>query len=1675
MLFLIAIFAIVKPNDSNAQATGSALSFDGSNDYVAVNNPFTAFQKEITVEWWVYIVPGNTYTLGSGIGQGTVGTDNMSNNVWLMHFNGNGSSLQFYVNDAGVWRTHSAVNIPSGWHHIAGVADANATRLFVDGVQAGSTGPGISTGIWSNPNAKMHFGKDVRFNSNRFMPGIMDEIRIWSRAICQGELQNNKFCEIPGAAPNLEGNYHFNQGLAEGNNSTVITLFDASGNGRHGTLTNMALTGSTSNWVTPGGIVNGTVCAPFAYPNASISPEGSTTFCMGESVTLSANTNPNFTYQWKKNNINISGATNSIYAATTSGNYTVEITNLGCSSISNAITVNVYTADADGDGIADVCDSDDDNDGIPDALECTQSNFYWSNPPTYSGNVATGTINGIAYTYTSSSPIEVTTNVFAHSQFPTSYAVPNVNPTIKNTQVTTNTLTFAQPMTNPVLVFASIGGINSVPITFSSPIDVLWSKDVTINSTTQITGKEGYAIIRLNGTYSSISFNYLAAENWCNFAFGADFRVCLDTDNDGITNERDIDSDNDGCADAIEATPGYSIGQTTNGSLNGGVNAQGIPLLAGNGQTIGTSQSAVENCFCQANVDKTLPTALAKNISITLTNANPVNITAAQLDNGSNDACGIQSITISKSSFGCSDVGSNNVTLTVTDNNGNVSTATAVVTIVATDTDADGVYDPCDLDDDNDGILDVTECNKSNFYWSNAPFFLFGRAYGTINGINYSYSSTAPLESTPSVYNHGAFPSSYGVPNVSPTIKNTQASTNTLTFAQPMKNPVLVFASIGNGNTYVPIRFSAAVQILWSQNVVQNSPTQITGNEGYAIVRLNGTYSSITFDYLAAENWCNFAFGADFTTCGDTDGDGTPDYADLDSDNDGCSDAIEGSAGFLLTQTTNNKLIGAVNAQGVPLLAGAGQSNGSSQTSSANCFCQPNIDRTLPVVKTKNVTVALNSTGSVSITPALINDGSSDACGIKTYTLNNSIFNCNNLGQNTVTLTVTDVNGNVATGTAIVTVVDNIAPTISCGANINAIATSASGSVVNYAMPTFGDNCAASISLESGLISGSTFPIGTTTVVYKVTDLSGNSKTCSFNVTVTGIAPVIVSPGNITVNTSAALCSGIANYTATETTGIPASTITYSIAPGSTFNLGTTAVTATATNAVGTSSVTFNVTVVDNINPTITCGADINVYATSAAGAVVNYAMPTYADNCSATLTLESGLASGSTFPIGTTAVTYKVTDAAGNIATCSFDVTVTGIPPVIVSPGDITVNTSTGLCSGIANYTATETTGIPASTITYSIVPGSTFNVGTTTVTATATNAVGTSSTTFNVIVVDAENPTAIAQNVTVNLANGTASVTAAQINNGSNDACGIASMTLDKSTFDCSNIGENAVVLTVTDVNGNVSTANAIVNVQGFISTCSISATANNSGTVIGGTYTGAVPNQMFIGYGAQSMNIVCTAVTGGPFTYKWYGDGLNNVNIANPIFTPTTAGNYTLMCEVTNSSGCVTYCSIEICVFDVRAAGGSAKNPKVYLCHVPPGNSNNPQTLNISVNAVPSHLGNHAGDRLGSCNMVCGADVNANAEGDIYTFENATEDIDLVVYPNPSTNKFTFILESESTEEVSISIFDIAGRKVLELTKQSANERIELGEELIAGSYLAEVTQGSNRKTIKIIKLN
>ena len=100
--------------------------------------------------------------------------------------------------------------------------------------------------------------------------------------------------------------------------------------------------------------------------------------------------------------------------------------------------------------------------------------------------------------------------------------------------------------------------------------------------------------------------------------------------------------------------------------------------------------------------------------------------------------------------------------------------------------------------------------------------------------------------------------------------------------------------------------------------------------------------------------------------------------------------------------------------------------NGNTDTCPATVTVEDNID---PVAACQNITVQLDATGNATITPADIDNGSSDNCGIAMMTLDNDTFDCADVGVNNIVLTVTDVNGNMDSFPATVTVEDNIDPT----------------------------------------------------------------------------------------------------------------------------------------------------------------------------------------------------------------------------------------------------------------------------------------------------------------------------------------------------------------------------------------------------------------------------------------------------------------------------------------------------------------------------------------------------------------------------------------------------------------------------------------------------------------------
>ncbi|WP_189606438.1 HYR domain-containing protein, partial [Salinimicrobium marinum] len=200
-------------------------------------------------------------------------------------------------------------------------------------------------------------------------------------------------------------------------------------------------------------------------------------------------------------------------------------------------------------------------------------------------------------------------------------------------------------------------------------------------------------------------------------------------------------------------------------------------------------------------------------------------------------------------------------------------------------------------------------------------------------------------------------------------------------------------------------------------------------------------------------------------------------------------------------------------------------------------------------------------------------------------------------------------------------------------------------------------------------------------------------------------------------------------------------------------------------------------------------------------------------DNCEFTVEQTAGLASGSEFPLGTTTNTFVVTDAAGNTATCSFDVTITDDEdPTLTCPENIDVNVDAGICGAVVEFTTPEgfdNSGDVSVTQIAGPVSGEVFPVGTTTVTFQAEDASGnTANCSFEVTVNDYEAPeiTSVA-NITQNVDVDSCSATVEYELPTATDNCEGVTVEMNEglASGEVFPLGETTVTYTATDAAGN------------------------------------------------------------------------------------------------------------------------------------------------------------------------------------------------------------------------------------------------------------------------------
>ncbi|MGE0635061.1 MAG: choice-of-anchor L domain-containing protein [Bacteroidia bacterium] len=351
--------------------------------------------------------------------------------------------------------------------------------------------------------------------------------------------------------------------------------------------------------------------------------------------------------------------------------------------------------------------------------------------------------------------------------------------------------------------------------------------------------------------------------------------------------------------------------------------------------------------------------------------------------------------------------------------------------------------------------------------------------------------------------------------------------------------------------------------------------------------------------------------------------------------------------------------------------------NGCTDTTSVTILVNDNIP---PVAVCQNITVFLNPLGTASVSGTDINNGSSDNCGIASMTVTPNSFDCNNLGDNNVVLTVTDASGNSSTCTAVVTVEYSNPPAPNCGNVTVYVSTSGTVSVDQNDIITNLNSLCGISSIELSQTDFDCSNLGANTVDLTVFYSPTDSASCSATITVIDtINPVILNcPGDIQVTPNLAGCVASVNWTAPQISDNCSYTVSSSHTSGDVFPVGITSVSYDVTDPSGNmAQCQFNVEVLSipvslNLQPLVfQCGYN-NSCAGSADGSItadVIGGCPPYQylwSNGETTGTL-NGLSAG----------LYQLTVTDANGGTASASVTLT--EPGIISTTSIQLSTYTG------------------------------------------------------------------------------------------------------------------------------------------------------------------------------------------------------------------------------------------------------------------------------------------------------------------------------------------------------------------------------------------------------------
>ncbi|MBO3696889.1 FG-GAP-like repeat-containing protein [Roseivirga sp. E12] len=588
------------------------------------------------------------------------------------------------------------------------------------------------------------------------------------------------------------------------------------------------------------------------------------------------------------------------------------------------------------------------------------------------------------------------------------------------------------------------------------------------------------------------------------------------------------------------------------------------------------------------------------------------------------------------------------------------------------------------------------------------------------------------------------------------------------------------------------------------------------------------------------------------------------------------------------------------------------------------------VDSDPPTALTKNITVALNPSGTVSIIPADVDNGSSDACGLDRLELDITSFTCNDIGENEVILTVFDNAGNQTSAPAIV----NVQPaaiivtgqtTVCQGETISMTANDGD----SYQWQKDGVDIPGAtdqiyVATESGAYTVTVQNAGGCSGTSLPTDLTVNDNP-TVDVFPTGTTYICPPSGTAVLTASQSsiyqwMKDGVDIPNATQQIYTATEVGNYSVRVIDLFGCsaesdevivaanppeidvveGATAITSGSLSDYGDvfpNADNVKTFTINNTGSNVLDISQISVNGTDAQYFNVVGAPSSVGAGSSADFDLVFNAPNITSYSASVTIVSNDCDE--GNI---TFDIAaeITCVAAEFSEvPADISVNTEEESCAATVNYQV-GANGNPIPDISYSFTgatsgsgdgtgAGASFNLGITNVTLTVTNACGNDTHTFTVTVIDNEDPVLsdVPSDITVNSQDTDCSEIVNWTAPGASDNCSV-SLTSSHNPGDVFPVGTTTVTYTATDGSGNAVSASFNVTVVPIPMEITMIPAVFNS---------------------VQSFNVSCNGatdgsidatVTGGctPYTYSWS----NGDNVEDP--TGLGAGTYTL--TVTDANG-------------------------------------------------------------------------------------------------------------------------------------------------------------------------